>query len=95
MNEHNTLHGKTIEKRYDVWILVFGLNYAFWHITVSFLEYEIQNKLTVAELFDLITPFIMTFIVLRLFLISYGFILKNKWLNSLKKLEMPRLKIFI
>jgi len=53
----------------DVWLFMFGLNYAFWHLTVAVLNFEIKNKLMVAELFDLLTPFVMTFLIFKLYLL--------------------------
>lgn len=55
--------------RIDIWLFIFGLNYAFWHLTVAVLNWEIKNKLMVAELFDLLTPFVMTFFILKLYLL--------------------------
>lgn len=53
----------------DVWLFMFGLNYAFWHLTVAVLNFEVKNKLMVAELFDLFTPFVMTFLIFKLYLL--------------------------
>ena len=57
---------KTKSLKIDVWLFIFSMNYAFWHLIVAFLNFEIKYKLMVAELFDLATPFVMTFLILKL-----------------------------
>ncbi len=72
-----------------VWLFFFGLNYAFWHLTVAFLNFEIKNKLMVAELFDLVTPFVMTFLMYRL----YG-LLKQR-IESRRSSRLPKISLIL
>ena len=64
MNENTR---RTKERKMDIWLFVFSINYAFWHLIVAFLNFEIKYKLMVAELFDLATPFVITFLILKLY----------------------------
>jgi len=47
-------------------LFVFGLAFAFFHIAPVFLNFEIRDKLMVADVFDLATPLVMVFLVLKL-----------------------------
>ena len=51
----------------ESWLFIFSLNYTFWHLIVAFLNFEIKNKFMVAELFDFFTPFVMTFLIFKLY----------------------------
>ena len=67
MNENIKSQQRESKPKLEVWLFIFSLNYAFWHLIVAFLNFEIKNKFMVAELFDLVTTFVMTFLVLRLY----------------------------
>jgi len=58
---------RSVKLHFAHWLFLFSLNYLFWHLTVAFLNFEVKNKLMVAELFDLITPFVMTFLFIKLY----------------------------
>ena len=50
----------------SIWLFIFGLCFAVWHIGPVFLEFEIRNKFTVGDLVDLTTPYILIGLVVKL-----------------------------
>ena len=51
----------------SLWLFAYSCCYAFFHIIPSFLNYEIQNLFMIADLVDLCTPFIMVFLVYKIY----------------------------
>jgi hypothetical protein len=54
--------------RLVLWLFIYGLVYAFFHILPAFLNYEIKNLLMIADIFDILTPFVLIFVIYRIFL---------------------------
>jgi hypothetical protein len=54
--------------RLAIWLFVYTFFYAFFHILPAFLNYEIKNLLMIADLFDILTPFVMVFVIYRIYL---------------------------
>jgi len=52
--------------RLAIWLFVYTFIYAFFHILPAFLNYEIKNLLMIADVFDILTPFVMIFFTLPL-----------------------------
>jgi hypothetical protein len=48
-------------------ILVYAFFYAFFHILPAFLNYEIQHRLMIADLFDLFTPFVILYFIIKIY----------------------------
>jgi hypothetical protein len=48
-------------------IFLYAFFYALFHILPAFLNYEIQHRLMVADLFDLFTPFVMLFFIIKIY----------------------------
>ena len=67
MSDNSKNQQKENKPKLEGWLFIFSLNYAFWHLIVAFLNFEIKNKFMVAELFDLFTPFVMTFLIVKLY----------------------------
>lgn len=59
------------------WLLLYASSYAFFHIIPAFLIFDIKNGLMVADLFDLITPFIMALLIYRIYRILLPLIAKG------------------
>jgi hypothetical protein len=73
-------NAQTAQARYDklsLWLLIFAFNYAFFHILPAFLNYEIKNKFMVADLFDLLTPFVMIFLTYQIYRILVSDAVEN------------------
>jgi uncharacterized membrane protein len=49
------------------WLFFYCLCYGFFHIMPTFLGWEIKHKLVVGDVFDIITPFVMIFLIYRLY----------------------------
>ncbi len=63
-------YNQTTQLRYDklsLWLLIYAFNYAFFHIIPVFLNYEIKNLLRVADLFDILTPFVTIFLIYKIY----------------------------
>jgi hypothetical protein len=54
--------------RLTLWLFTYAFVYAFFHILPSFLNYEIKNLLMIADVFDILTPFVMIFVLYRIYL---------------------------
>jgi hypothetical protein len=63
MNDESTNRNKL-----QFWLFIYGLSFAFWHIAPVLMDWEIKYKLTLGDLLDTTTPFILTGLVLKLFL---------------------------
>jgi hypothetical protein len=50
------------------WLFTYTFVYAFFHILPAFLNYEIKNLLMIADIFDILTPFVMIFVIYRIYL---------------------------
>lgn len=50
------------------WLFTYAFIYAFFHILPAFLNYEIKNLLMIADVFDILTPFVMVFVIYRIYL---------------------------
>jgi hypothetical protein len=50
------------------WLFTYAFIYAFFHILPAFLNYEIKNLLMIADVFDILTPFVMVFTIYRIYL---------------------------
>jgi hypothetical protein len=50
------------------WLFAYAFVYAFFHILPAFLNYEIKNLLMIADVFDILTPFVMIFVIYRIYL---------------------------
>jgi hypothetical protein len=50
------------------WLFTYAFIYAFFHILPAFLNYEIKNLLMIADIFDILTPFVMIFMIYRIYL---------------------------
>lgn len=50
----------------SLWLLIYAGNYAFFHIMPAFLNFEIENRLMLADVFDVLTPFVMVFLVYKI-----------------------------
>jgi hypothetical protein len=58
--------------RYDklsLWLLIYASSYAFFHIFPVFLNYEIKNRFMVADVFDMLTPFVLVFLIYKIYCI--------------------------
>lgn len=58
------------QKRFSqlsLWLFIYAAAYAFMNIMPVFLRFDIKNGFMVAELFDLFTPFVMVFLVYKLY----------------------------
>ncbi|MFQ6084375.1 MAG: hypothetical protein ACE5WD_13595 [Candidatus Aminicenantia bacterium] len=51
----------------SLWLLIFGIAFAFFHIMPAFLNYNIKNNIRAAELFDFFTPFFIIFVVFMVY----------------------------
>ncbi|MFQ5584154.1 MAG: hypothetical protein ACE5GL_06950, partial [Calditrichia bacterium] len=51
----------------SLWLFIYAISYAFFHILPAFLRFDIKNGFMVAELFDLFTPFVMVIVVYKLY----------------------------
>ena len=51
----------------SIWLLVYAFCYTFLHILPPFLNYEIKNRLMLADLFDILTPFIIVFLIYKIY----------------------------
>lgn len=49
------------------WIFAYAFCYAFFHIVPVFVEFEIKNKLLLGDILDILTPFIVLFLVFKLY----------------------------
>ena len=49
------------------WLFTYAVIYAFFHILPAFLNYEIKNLLMIADIFDILTPFAMVFVIYRIY----------------------------
>jgi hypothetical protein len=79
-------------------IFIYAFIYAFFHILPTFLKYEVQHRLMVADLFDLLTPFAMIFIIFKLYRTLLLYITDNlpkKALNRIKIIYISGAIIFI
>ena len=54
--------------RLTLWLFIYVIIYASFHILPSFLNYEIKNLLMIADIFDILTPFVMIFVIYRIYL---------------------------
>ena len=54
--------------RLALWLFIYASVYAFFHILPAFLNYEIKNLLMIADVFDILTPFVMIFVIYRIYL---------------------------
>jgi hypothetical protein len=54
--------------RIALWLFIYAFVYAFFHILPAFLNYEIKNLLMIADIFDILTPFVMIFVIYRIYL---------------------------
>jgi hypothetical protein len=50
-----------------IWILIFAVCYAFFHILPALINIEIKYKFWIGDLLDLFTPFVMIFLVYKLY----------------------------
>ena len=50
------------------WLFIYTFIYAFFHILPPFLNYEIKNLLMIGDVFDFLTPFVLVFMVYRIYL---------------------------
>lgn len=50
----------------DLWLLLYALNYAFWHIGIIFFTIDLYNRFLMADALDLLTPVVMIFLAMRL-----------------------------
>jgi len=48
-------------------LFLYAFGYAFFHILPAFLNLEIENRLMVGDVFDLLTPFAMIFLIYMLY----------------------------
>jgi len=63
-------NNKFAQSRYhklSLWLLIYASCYAFFHIFPVFLNYEIKNRLMVADVVDILTPFVMVFLTYRIY----------------------------
>lgn len=51
-----------------LWLFAYAFIYAFFHILPAFLKFEIKNLLMIADVFDILTPFFMVFMIYRIYL---------------------------
>ena len=61
------------QSRYDnlsLWLLIYASSYAFFHIMPAFLNFEIKNRLMIADVFDILTPFVMVFLIYKIYRIQ-------------------------
>ncbi len=82
------------QSRYDkisFWLLIYAVNYAFFHIFPVFLNYEIKIRLMVADVFDILTPFVMVFLIYKI----YGILLSGTGGNSGSKTQPAAVIILI
>lgn len=56
--------------RLSVWLFIYAFAYAFFHILPAFLNYEIKNRLMVADVFDLLTPFVLLSLIWQIYRIT-------------------------
>jgi len=51
----------------SLWLFVYALCYAVFHITPPYLMWEVKNLLMVGDLFDILTPFVMAFLIFKIY----------------------------
>jgi hypothetical protein len=56
----------------QAWLLAFAVCYAVFHILPAFMNIEVAHRLMIADLFDLLTPYVMVFLVGALYLALTG-----------------------
>lgn len=49
------------------WLLIYASCYALFHILPPFLSFQIKNRFIVGDLFDILTPFIMVFLIYKIY----------------------------
>ncbi len=54
-------------KRLTVWLFIYTLCFAGFHILPAFLSYNIQNKFVVGDALDLFTPFVLLLVIYKLY----------------------------
>lgn len=59
--------GKVPNSSISRWLLIFGLTFAFLHIMPVFLKTNIRNQLLSGDLLDFFTPFVIVFVVYKIF----------------------------
>ncbi|MDH4222513.1 MAG: hypothetical protein OEV55_03120 [candidate division Zixibacteria bacterium] len=74
------------------WLLLYAFSYACFHIIPVFLNYEIVNKLLIADLLDMLTPFVMIFLIYILYRILSPYVMGNS--DSTVKSKVKILLIF-
>ena len=50
----------------SLWIFIYSFCYTFFHILPVFLNYELKNRLMFADVFDILTPFVMIFLIVKI-----------------------------
>ena len=64
---------EAVKETLPIWIFIFAVCYAFFHIMPALIDIEIKYKFWVGDLLDLFTPFIMILLIYKLYrLISIG-----------------------
>lgn len=53
--------------RLSFWLFIYAVSYTVFHITPVFLNVEIKYQFMLGDLFDLLTPFIIIFLVYKLY----------------------------
>jgi hypothetical protein len=74
-------NNNSARSRYDqllLWLLIYASSYAFFHIFPVLLNYEIKNRLMMADVFDILTPFVMVLLIYKI----YGILLSGTKGNS-------------
>lgn len=65
-------HGENIEnpfnpRKIQLWLLVYAIGYAAFHILPAFMNIEVQHRLMIADLVDMLTPYVMISLVCVLY----------------------------
>lgn len=60
------------EARVQPWLVAFGSLFTVFHILPAFISYEIRNRLLAADLFDLLTPFVVVLLTYRIYRVLSG-----------------------
>ncbi len=65
-------HGENIEnpssiRKIPFWLLAYAIGYAVFHILPAFMNIEVQHRLMIADLVDLLTPYVMISLVCILY----------------------------
>jgi hypothetical protein len=55
-------------KRLSVWLLIFAICFAVLHILPPFMAMEISHRFEVGDVVDILTPFVLIFILVRIYL---------------------------